>query len=548
MKIAVCQINSLIGDLEGNSSRIMEYYKKGVSDKVDLVVCPELALPGYPPLDLVEKLEFREKVHKYALEIAAQTGGTGLLFGTITEQLDDVGTDIFNSAVLCYDGKIQFIQHKTLIPNYDVFDEVRYFESARTNCIHEFKGEKLGVSICEDIWNDVDYWKKRRYNSDPVNNLVIEGATILINISASPYAYGKREQRREMLSVLTKADKRPLVYVCCAGAQTELIFDGASMCFDSSGTLSLLGKSYTEDYLIYDTKATYQPVTKVEGSLEEEVLQALIFGVKEYCKKTGFKKALVGLSGGVDSALVTYIAVKALGKENVHVIMMPSEFSSEGSIKDSKKLIKNLGISSNKISIQPIFDKVKKVLNPAFLGLPEDITEENMQARIRGLYLMAMTNKFGYLLLTTANKSEMAVGYSTLYGDMCGALAVIADVYKTDIYRIVRFINESKEIIPDEIITKAPSAELRHNQKDQDSLPPYELLDKILKKYLEENKDLDKIVSELGNREIVEKVLKLVDLNEFKRKQAAPALRVSTKAFGYGRRFPIVQGWRKRKA
>lgn len=545
MKIAVCQINSFIGDLEGNSSRILEYYKKGVDDRADLVVCPELALPGYPPLDLVEKAEFRERVNEYAQLIASRTGKTGLLFGSITEQLDDVGTDIYNSAVLCYNGKIQFIQNKTLIPNYDVFDEVRYFESAKVTSIHEFNGEKLGISICEDIWNDVDYWKKRRYVMDPVNSLVQQGATILINISASPYAYGKREQRREMLSVLTRADKLPLVYVCCAGAQTELIFDGASMCFDSSGTLCRLGNRYSEDYFVYDTSANYNSVSAVEERFEKEVLQALIFGVKEYCHKTGFKKALIGLSGGIDSAIVTYIAVQALGNENVSVILMPSKFSSEGSIKDSEKLIEKLGISYNMISVQPVFNEIKNVLNPVFNGAPEDITEENLQARIRGLYLMALSNKFGYLLLSTGNKSELAVGYCTLYGDMCGALAVIADVYKTDIYRIAEFINESEEIIPLEIIRKAPSAELRYNQTDQDSLPPYSLLDEILRRYLEENKDYNKIVKELGNRESVEKVLKLVDMNEYKRKQAAPALRVSTKAFGYGRRFPIVQGWRK---
>jgi len=545
MKFAVCQINSLIGDLEGNAARIIEHYKKGVADNADLVVGPELALPGYPPLDLVEKQEFRDKVHEFSLRIAEQTDKTGLLFGSITEDFDAVGTDIYNSAILCYDGKIQFVQNKTLIPNYDVFDEVRYFESAKNTYVHEFKGEKLGISICEDIWNDVDYWKQRRYVSDPVNSLVQQGATILLNLSASPYAYGKREQRREMLSVLTAADKLPLIYVCCAGVQTELIFDGASMCFDSTGKLCRLGKAYSEDYFIFDTNEFYQPVHSVEGIFEKEVLEALTFGVKEYCNKTGYKKVLVGLSGGIDSALVTYIAVQALGKENVHAALMPSEFSSKGSIDDSKKLIENLGISFSKISIQPVFEKIKEVLSPVFNDMPEDITEENMQARIRGLYLMALSNKFGNLLLTTGNKSEIATGYSTLYGDMCGALGVIADVYKTDIYRIVNYINMPKEIIPYEIVNKAPSAELRHNQTDQDSLPPYSLLDQILKRYLEENKDLNKIVSDLGNHALVEKVLKLVDLNEFKRKQAAPALRVSTKAFGYGRRFPIVQGWRK---
>ncbi|MCU7495536.1 MAG: NAD+ synthase [Ignavibacteria bacterium] len=545
MKIALCQINSIIGDIEGNKNKILQSYAQGIRDNADIVICPELSLCGYPPLDFVEKEEFRKKVEETAKFIASQTGETALLFGSITEETEDVGTGVFNSAILCYEGKIQAVQNKSLIPNYDVFDEVRYFEPAKACLIHEFKGEKLGLSICEDIWNDVDFWKKRRYQTDPVNALVRMGATVLLNISASPYAYGKREQRRKMLSTVSKSDNIPLAYVCCAGAQTDLIFDGGSMCFNTHGELVRLGKAFQEDYFIFDTEQDYSPIIQAERSYEEEVLEALIFGVKEYCRKTGFKKIIVGLSGGIDSALVAYIAVKAVGKENVHVVMMPSEYSSQGSLKDSEKLIDTLGISSDVLSIQPVFEKIKEVLEPHFKGLPEDVTEENIQPRIRGMYLMAMSNKFGYLLLTTGNKSEVAVGYATLYGDMCGALGVIADVYKTDVYRIANYINRNEEIIPCEIINKAPSAELRHNQTDQDSLPPYDLLDRILKMYLEENKELHQIVKEIGYPDIVKKVLNLVDFNEFKRKQAAPALRVSTKAFGYGRRFPIVQKWRR---
>ncbi|MCU7490958.1 MAG: NAD+ synthase [Bacteroidota bacterium] len=545
MKIALCQINSVIGDIEGNKDKILHGYEQGIRDNCDLVICPELSLCGYPPLDFVEKEEFRRKVEATAQYIASQTGDTALLFGSITEEEENVGTGVYNSAILCYNGKIQAVQDKSLIPNYDVFDEVRYFEPAKLCQVHEFKGEKLGLSICEDIWNDMDFWKKRRYPTDPVNTLVKMGATILLNISASPYAYGKREQRRKMLSTVSKGDSIPLAYVCCAGAQTDLIFDGASMCFNKKGELVRLGKAFREDYFIFDTKEDYTPVAQAEGSYEEEVLNALIFGVREYCMKTGFKKILVGLSGGIDSALVAYIAVRAMGKENVHVVMMPSEYSSLGSLKDSEKLIDILGISSDVLSIQPVFEKVKEVLEPHFKGLPEDVTEENIQPRIRGMYLMAMSNKFGSLLLTTGNKSEVAVGYATLYGDMCGALGVIADVYKTDVYRMANYINREGEVIPYEIINKAPSAELRHNQTDQDSLPPYDLLDKILKMYLEENKELNQIVKEIGHPDTVKRVLNLVDFNEFKRKQAAPALRVSTKAFGYGRRFPIVQKWRR---
>lgn len=546
MKIAICQYNPIIGDINGNKDKILKGYHKGVNDGVDLVVFPELFLCGYPPLDLVEKKEFRDAVRTAAEEIAKQTTNVGLIFGTITEDYEElVGTGVYNSAVLCHDSKIQFVQSKTLIPNYDVFDEVRYFEPAKEINVYNFKKEKLGISICEDIWNDEDYWKKRRYPIDPVQKQVELGATLLINISASPYAYGKRKLRYQMLSVLTKNDKVPLVYACCVGAQTELIFDGASMCFDSNGRLCMLGKAFQEDYFVFDTEKEYGEILTVESDFEKEALDALILGLKDYAVKTGFKKALVGLSGGIDSALVTYIAVQAFGKENVHVVMMPSKYSSEGSIKDSEKLIRNLGISSDKISIQPVFDKIIEMLKDAFKNKPEDITEENLQARIRGLYLMALSNKHGYLLCATGNKSEMATGYATLYGDMCGALAVIGDVYKTQVYKIVNYINRNEEIIPAEIINKAPSAELKLNQKDQDTLPPYELLDIILKMYLEEQKEFNEISETIGDPDTVKKVLRMVDINEFKRKQSAPVLRISTKAFGYGRRFPIVQGWRR---
>ncbi|MDR3610755.1 MAG: NAD+ synthase [Ignavibacteriaceae bacterium] len=545
MKIAVCQINTIIGDLENNKRKIVEWYKKAEGDKADLVIFPELCLVGYPPLDLVEKKEFRDAAIQAAHEIALITGSTGLIFGSICEGDDHIGTDIHNSAFLCYNGKIQFIQHKSLIPNYDIFDEMRYFDPSKEVRVHEFKGEKLGISICEDIWNDEDYWYKRRYVNDPIQDLLSKGASLLINISASPYSYGKREDRKKMLSVLTGKDKLPLAYVCCTGAQTDLIFDGASMCFDSKGNLNSLGKSFQEDYFIWDSAVPGNPITKVEGSFEEEVLNALIYGVREYSVKMNLPKALIGLSGGIDSAIVTYIAIQALGNENVHVVLMPSQYSSSGSVDDSLNLIDKLGISYDKVSITPVFESVLKSLNPAFGYKPEGLTEENIQARIRGLYLMALSNKHGYLLLTTGNKSEMGVGYCTLYGDMCGGLAVIADVYKTDIYRIANYINREQIIIPQDIIDKPPSAELKPGQTDQDSLPPYEILDKILRMYLEENKEVKEISEIMGNCELVKKILSLVDKNEFKRKQAAPALRVSRKAFGFGRRYPIVQGWRR---
>jgi NAD+ synthetase len=545
LKIALCQINTIIGDIDYNKSKIINEYQKAVKDGADLVIFPELSLVGYPTLDLVEKKEFRLASTKALFEVASQTGDTGLLFGTITEDDDNIGTDIHNSAILCYNGKMQFFQHKSLIPNYDVFDEMRYFDSAKNVYIHKFMGEKLGISICEDIWNDADYWYKQRYSYDPVKELIQKRAAVIINISASPYSYGKRENRKKMLSVLARTEKIPLAYVCTVGAQAELIFDGASMCFDAEGNLVRLGKSYEEDYFIFDTKEEYKPIVKTERSFEEEILDALVYGLKEYCEKENFKRVLIGLSGGMDSALVTYIAAKAVGPENVHVVLMPSKYTSKESIEDSQKLIKNLGISSANVSIQPVVDEALKMLSHVVTETPRKIVEENIQARIRGVYLMAVSNQFGYLLLTTGNKSEMAVGYCTLYGDMCGGLGVIADVYKTDVYRIANYINREKEIIPQTIIDKVPTAELSPGQKDQDTLPPYDLLDKILRMYLEENKEIEEITSIIGERELVKKILRMVDKSEYKRRQAAPALRVSSKAFGYGRRYPIVQGWRK---
>lgn len=545
MKIAVAQINPIIGDVKGNKKKILDSYFDGVKQGADLVVCPELSLLGYPPLDMVEKKEFRKAVQIAAEEIASETKDAGLIFGSIHETDDDIGTNLYNSAFLCYSGEIKFIQHKTLIPNYDVFDEMRYFECSKDAEIHKFKDQILGISICEDIWNDKDYWKKRLYQNDPVELQVKKGATLLINISASPYSYGKRLARKEMLSTLARQDKVKLIYACNVGAQSELIFDGASMCFDEYGNLLMLGKLYETDLFIYDTEKIYSPIIKLENSFEEEIIDALTLGIKDYCNKLGFKKALIGLSGGIDSALVTYIAVRALGKENVHVLLLPSKYSSEGSVKDSLKLIANLGISHEEISIQSVVDATLESLSKSFNGKPEDRTEENIQSRVRGQILMAISNKFGYLVLTTGNKSELATGYATLYGDMCGGLAVIADVYKTDVYRLSNYINRKKEIIPREIIQKAPSAELKPNQTDQDTLPPYEVLDKILRMYLEENKEEQEISDIVKANETISKVLLMVDQSEYKRKQAAPALRVSNKAFGYGRRYPIVQGWRK---
>ncbi len=544
MKILLCQLNSIVGDLEYNFKKILEGYKKGNDLGADLVVFPELFLLGYPPQDLVEKAEFRKAVKNYIYKIAQITNSTGLLFGSITEDDDNIGTDIHNSAILCFDGKVQFIQHKTLIPNYDVFDEMRYFDPAKEVKIFEFNNEKLGISICEDIWNDADYWYRRRYTKDPVNDLINQGATILINISASPYSYGKRTNRKDMLASLCRNDNLPLIYCCCVAGQTELIFDGASMCFDKAGRLVRLGKSFEEDYIFFDTNQFYEEISSCESFFEEEVFNALVFGLKEYFSKQNFSKAIIGLSGGIDSALVTSIAVKAIGNDNVDVLLLPSKYSSKGSIDDSIKLCDALKINYHIISIQEIVDVSLNQFSKKNLTF-NSITEENIQARIRGNLLMAYSNSYGNLLLSTGNKSELAVGYTTLYGDMCGGLSVIGDVYKTDVYRLAYHFNREREVIPIEIINKLPSAELKPNQKDQDTLPPYDILDRVLRMYLEENKEEFEISELIGNAQMVKSVLKMVDKNEFKRKQAPPVLRISQKAFGYGRRYPIVQAWRR---
>ena len=546
MKIALAQIDNVIGDVENNKKKIINYYNRAAEDGADIVIFPELALVGYTPQDLIEKAAFRAKVAEINNEIVAQTNSdTAILFGSITQRDEQVGTGVFNSAILGVGGRTIFVQDKTLLPNYDVFYERRYFESAKKVSVFEYKGEKLGISICEDIWNDGDYWKHRLYEVDPVQELINQGATLLLNISASPYGYGRRKERFDMLSTLTKTNSLPLAYVCTVGAQTDLIFDGASMCYNSNGELVQLGKRYAEDYFIFDSEFKYPAVEEVESPFEEEAHDALIYGIREYMDKTGFKKIVLGLSGGIDSAMVAYLATMAAGKDNVTAILLPSKYSSKGSVDDSLRLVENLGIKHEVVSIEAGVETISETLEPLFKDTKPNVAEENIQARLRGLYLMALSNKFGWLLLTTGNKSEIAVGYATLYGDTCGALAVIGDIYKTQVYKLAKFINRNKEIIPNEIIVKKPSAELRPNQTDQDSLPEYDLLDQILKLYLEKNKEFDEIVSQVGHPDVVNKVLRMVDINEYKRFQIAPVLRVTRKAFGYGRRFPIVQGWRK---
>jgi len=545
MKIAVCQINSVIGDIEGNFKKIKNFYEKALQFRVDLCVFPELSLLGYNPQDLLEKKEFRRKCFDYNEKLAQISREVPLLFGSIMEENDEIGIHLYNCAFVARDGKIEYAYKKVLLPYYDVFDEVRYFKSGKENSLYEFNYKKIGISICEDIWNDKDYFKMRRYHADPIEEQIKNGAELLINISASPYYYGKRSERMELLRLISKKSGAPLVYCSLVGANVDLIFDGGSMCIDKFGEIVKAGKFYDEDFIIFDTDETSNQEIIIERTFEEEIYEAICFGVKQYAKQTGFSKAVLGLSGGIDSAVVCCIAANVFGKENVMPVLLPSMYSSKGSVDDAIKLCENLGLKFNIIQITDSYYEIIKSLKPIFKNLPEDTTEENIQSRIRGLILMAISNKFNAMLLSCGNKSELAVGYATLYGDMCGALEPIGDVYKTDVYRLANYINRKEEIIPKEILVKAPSAELKPGQKDQDTLPDYEILDKILKLYIEKNLDYKDIVEIIGDSELAKKILSMIDAYEFKRKQAPPVLKVSPKAFGTGRRFSMISQWRK---
>jgi NAD+ synthase (glutamine-hydrolysing) len=543
MKIALAQINTTVGDLTGNEAKILAAYQRGVELGVELVVFPELAITGYPPRDLLLKRHFVQQNLEVLNRLAAATGQTGMLVGFVGRNEAGVGREATNSTALLQHGKIIATRSKTLLPTYDVFDEDRYFQPATSNAPVDFNGRKVGLTICEDVWNDEEFWDERRYQANPPAQLVAAGATILFNNSASPWHLGKNETRHQMLSQLAAKTGRPLVYCNLVGGNDELVFDGASVAFNSDGQLIAHGKMFEEDFLVLDLDSA-QPVLPPVVCDEEKVYRALVLGLRDYLHKCGFKSAVLGLSGGIDSALVAVLAVEALGKENVRGVSLPSQFSSQGSLDDARILAANLDIRYDVVPIQPAFEAVKGQLGDVFKGLKEDVAEENIQARLRGVILMAMSNKFGSLLLTTGNKSEMAVGYCTLYGDMNGGLAVISDVPKMMVYRVSKWINREREIIPDASITKAPSAELRPDQKDQDSLPPYEILDAILEEYVVNLKTTRDIIAMGFDEAMVKRVVRLIDFSEYKRRQAAPGLKVTSKAFGVGRRIPIAQRYR----
>lgn len=545
MKVALAQINPTVGDLAGNEAKILTAYKRGAEAGAEMVLCPELSVTGYPPRDLLLKRSFITRNLEVVERLAAATGKVGLLVGYVGKNEFKPGREVTNSVALLQNGKIVTTRIKTLLPTYDVFDEDRYFEPAGENLPADFDGGKVGLTICEDIWNDEDFWTERRYHHNPPVELAEAGANILFNISASPWHIGKNKTRVDMLRSIALKTGRPVVFCNQVGGNDELIFDGNSLVFNANGDLIAQGKWFEDDFIVVDTdsKAAVQPV---ELSGEEAIFKALAVGLRDYFSKCGFKSAVLGLSGGIDSAITACIAVAALGKENVRGVSLPSQFSSQHSLDDARVLAERLGIQYDVVPIQKGFETLKDQLRPVFAGRPEDTTEENIQARLRGVILMGFSNKFGSLLLTTGNKSELAVGYCTLYGDMAGGLAVISDVPKTMIYRISKWVNREREIIPTSSITKPPSAELRPNQCDQDSLPPYDVLDAILDLYVVQAKSMSEIIAAGFDDATVRRVIRLIDLSEYKRRQAAPGLKVTTKAFGVGRRMPIAQRyWEK---
>jgi NAD+ synthetase len=544
MKIALAQINTTVGDLAGNEARIVAAYRRGVAAGVDVVVLPELAITGYPPRDLLLRTAFIQRNLECLERLAAASGSAGLLVGFVGRNQPRPGREATNAVALLQNGRIVATRTKTLLPTYDVFDEDRYFEPATSNTPVEFNGRKIGLTICEDVWNDEDFWEERRYRLNPAVRLAEAGAEIIFNLSASPWHLGKNRTRHAMLRSLAQKTRTPLVYCNLVGGNDELIFDGGSVVFNGAGDLIARGSAFEEDFLSVDA-AVAGPVEVEARPDEEKLFQALALGLRDYLHKCGFKSAVLGLSGGIDSAVTACVAAAALGPENVHGVSLPSQFSSPGSLEDARMLARNLGLRYDVIPIQPPFLSLKQQLKDVFSGRPEDVTEENIQARLRGVILMALSNKFGSLLLTTGNKSELAVGYCTLYGDMCGGLAVIADVPKMMIYRLAKWINRHREIIPSTSITKPPSAELRPNQTDQDSLPPYAILDAILDAYVVQGRSPAEIIANGFEAASVKQVIRLIDLSEYKRRQAAPGLKVTSKAFGVGRRIPIAQRYRE---
>ena len=541
VRIALGQINTVIGDFSGNSEKIIEFAQRARGNGADLILFPELSICGYPPRDLVERASFVADNWSTAEYIARETAGIDVICGLVTRANSATGKSVLNSAALLRDGKIAFVQSKRLLPTYDVFDEMRNFAAADHQELFNAGGKPVALTICEDAWNDKHFWDRRLYGVDPVEDLIGAGGKVLLNVSASPFYMHKRELRRDMLAAIATNYHVPVAMVNQIGGNDSLIFDGSSFALGPDGAVIAQAKSFEEDLVWFDTESLTGEIHAREESEVASAYSALVLGTRDYVHKCGFRRAVLGLSGGIDSALTACIAVDALGRENVIGIGMPSAYSSQGSIDDAAELARNLGIRFELVPIAGMFDAYNKALGPVFAGRAADVTEENIQARIRGSLLMAISNKFGSLLLTTGNKSELGVGYCTLYGDMCGGLAVISDVPKTLVYDLARYINSRSKLIPQSTIDKPPSAELRPEQKDSDSLPDYEVLDNILQDYIEENRAPEEIAAAHGySPELVRKVSCMVDRSEYKRQQAAPGLKITEKAFGFGRRYPIA--------
>ncbi|HXP88579.1 MAG TPA: NAD+ synthase, partial [Bryobacteraceae bacterium] len=506
-----------------------------------LILFPELSVCGYPPRDLVERPSFVARNRETAEKIAAETRGIAVICGMVTPADSDTGKAVMNSAALLMDGKIAFLQSKMLLPTYDVFDEMRNFAPAKSQQLFPFCGNRMALTICEDAWNDKQFWRKRLYTVDPVESLIASGGNFVLNISASPFWIGKRDFRRDLLASIATQHEVPVVMVNQVGGNDSLVFDGSSLVLNRAGKVIAQGRSFEEDLICFDSETLTGEMHEQTAGDEASAYSALVLGTRDYMRKCGFQKAIIGLSGGIDSALTAVIAADAVGPENVIGVGMPGPYSSQGSIDDARSLANHLGIRFELLSINPAYEAYRETLEKVFTGQKEDVTEENIQSRARGTLLMALSNKFGAIVLSTGNKSELGVGYCTLYGDMVGGLAVISDVPKTLVYRLSEYVNSRRPVIPQATLEKPPSAELRPNQKDSDSLPPYEILDAVLEDYVEDSHPAERIAADHGfDIEVVRRVIRMVDRAEYKRQQAAPGLKISPKAFGYGRRLPIA--------